>query len=106
MCWKRRVYFARINPNGTNQICPQCLTMVSKGLEVREDHCPECGYQTHRDHAAAEMVLHRGLENVVPVDNRGTEIACQVGLSGVYDLDKSRGVGMLNCEIEKLALYL
>ncbi|OKH53678.1 hypothetical protein [Scytonema sp. HK-05] len=41
---------------------------------MREHQCPECGYQTHRDHAAAEMVLLRGL-NVVPVDNRGTETA-------------------------------
>jgi putative transposase len=86
VCWKRGVYFAKVNPNGTSQICPSCLATVSKGLEVREHHCPECGYQAHRDHAAAEMVLHRGLENVVAQGLWGTETACQVGLSGVYDL--------------------
>ncbi|MEH2028631.1 MAG: hypothetical protein V7K67_02945 [Nostoc sp.] len=64
----------------------------------REHHCPECGYQTHRDHAAAEMVLLRGLnqaENAVlgfpqeerfsktvPVDNRGMETACAGVLPG------------------------
>jgi len=60
VCWKRGVYFAKVNPNGTSQICPNCLATVGKGLEIREHHCPECGYRVHRDHAAAEMVLHRG----------------------------------------------
>jgi hypothetical protein len=35
----------------------------------------------------------------------GTETACQVVLSGVYDLDKWRGAGMPNCEVGKPALY-
>jgi putative transposase len=54
VCWKRGVYFAKVN--------------VAQGLW-------------------------------------GTETACQVGLSGVYDLDKWRGAGMLNCEVGKPALY-
>ncbi|WP_254658071.1 transposase [Pleurocapsa sp. PCC 7327] len=99
VCWKRGVYFAKVNPNGTSQVCPHCLATVSKGLEIREHHCLECGYQTHRDHAAAEMVWRRGLENVVAQGLWGTETACQVGLSGVYDLDKWRGAGMPNCEV-------
>lgn len=65
VCWKRGVYFAKVNPNGTSQVCPNCLATVTKGLEVREHHCPECGYRTHRDHASAEVILQRGLENVV-----------------------------------------
>ncbi|NEN92576.1 MAG: transposase [Okeania sp. SIO3H1] len=105
VCWKRGVYFAKVNPNGTSQTCPNCFAAVSKGLEVRAHDCPECGYRTHRDHAAAEMVLHRGLENVVAQGLWGTETACQVGLSGVYDLDKWRGAGIPNCEIGKPALY-
>ncbi|MBK4730856.1 transposase [Oxynema sp. CENA135] len=104
VCWKRGVYFAKVNPNGTSQTCPNCLATVSKGLEVREHHCPECGYRTHRDRAAAEMVLDRGLENVVSQGLWGTETACQVGLSGVYDLDKWRGAGILNREVGKPAL--
>jgi putative transposase len=56
--WKRGVFFLKVNPNGTSQTCPACLATVSKELDVREHHCPECGYRTHRDHAAAEMVLH------------------------------------------------
>ena len=35
----------------------------------------------------------------------GTETACQVVLSGVYDLDKWRGAGMPNREVRKPALY-
>lgn len=105
VCWKRGVYFAKVNPNGTSQTCPSCLTTVKKELKVREHHCPECGYRTHRDHAAAEMVLHRGLENVVSQGLWGTETACQVDLSGVYDLDKWRGAGIPNRKAGKPALY-
>jgi len=99
VCWKRGVYFAKVNPNGTSQICPNCFATVSKGLEVREHHCPECGYRTHRDRAAAEIVLHRGLEQVSSQGLWRNESACQVGLSGVYDLDKWRGAGMSKSDL-------
>lgn len=82
VCWKRGAFFMRVNPNGTSQTCPQCATTVQKSLDVREHFCPECGYRTHRDHAAAEMVLLRGL-TLVPVDNRGRETACAGVLAGV-----------------------
>jgi hypothetical protein len=65
-----------------------------RGPEVREHPCPECNYRTHRARAAAEMVWHRGLENLVAQGLWGTETACQVGLSGVIDLDKWRGAGI------------
>jgi putative transposase len=105
VCWKRGVYFAKVNPNGISQTCPHCFATVSKGLESRAHHCPECGYRTHRDHAAAEMVLHRGLENVVAQGRWGRETACQVGLSGVDDLDQWRGAGRPNREVGKPARY-
>lgn len=82
VCWKRGAFFRRVNPNGTSQTCPNCGATVQKALDVREHHCPECGYRTHRDHAAAEMVLLRGL-NRVPVDNRGMETACAGELPGM-----------------------
>ena len=81
VCWKRGAFFMRVNPNGTSQTCPHCGATVRKPLSERDHHCPECGYQTHRDHAAAEMVLLRGL-NLVPVDNRGMETACAGVLAG------------------------
>jgi putative transposase len=105
VCWKRGVYFAKVNPNGTSQTCPACFATVKKDLSVREHHCPECGYQTHRDHAAAEMVLSRGLENVSTQGLWGKETVCQVGLSGVYDLDKWRGAEMSKSDLGKPALY-
>jgi len=95
VCWKRGVYFAKVSANGTSQTCPHCLAMVRKGLAVREHHCPECGYRTHRDHASAEMVLLRGIEQVVAQGRWGKETACQVGLS----LDKWRGAGIPNREV-------
>jgi putative transposase len=81
VCWKRGAFFMRVNPNGTSQTCPQCGATVRKSLDVRDHHCAECGYQTHRDHAAAEMVLLRGL-NLVPVDNREMETVCAGVLPG------------------------
>jgi putative transposase len=99
VCWKRGVYFAKVNPNGTSQTCPACFATVSKELDIREHYCPECGYQTHREHAAAEMVLHRGWEQVSSQGLWRTETACQVGLSEVVDLDQWRGAGISNCEV-------
>lgn len=105
VCWKRGVYFAKVNPNGTSQICPACFATVKKDLSVREHFCPECGYQTHRDRAAAEMVLSRGLENVSIQGLWGKETVCQVGLSGVSDLDKWRGAEISKSDLGKPALY-
>jgi putative transposase len=82
VCWKRGVFFMRVNPNGTSQTCPHCQATVAKPLSEREHICPECGYRTHRDHAAAEMVLLRGLD-LVPVGNRGMETACAGELAGM-----------------------
>jgi putative transposase len=69
VCWKRGAYFARVNPSGTSQTCPECLATVSKPLSEREHLCPECGYRAHRDCAAARMVLLRGLESLVLRDS-------------------------------------
>jgi putative transposase len=105
VCWKRGVYFEKVNPNGTSQTCPACFATVKKDLRVREHLCSECGYQTHRDHAAAEMVLSRGLENVSSQGLWRKETVCQVGLSGVYDLDKWRGAEISKSDLGKPALY-
>lgn len=87
VCWKRGVFFMRVNPNGTSQTCPKCLVTVQKELKVRTHSCPECGYETHRDHAAAEMVLIRGLELVSTAGLAGNESACGSRSAG----DESRG---------------
>ena len=62
VCWKRGVYFAKVNPNGTSQTCPQCGTHTGKKkLSERVHVCHECGYTTDRDVAAAMVVEQRGL---------------------------------------------
>jgi putative transposase len=83
VCFKRGAFFQRINPRGTSQTCPECQATVTKPLSERKHICPECGYRTHRDHAAAEMVLLRGLELISTSGLEGIESAYAVGLPGV-----------------------
>ncbi len=61
VCWKRDVYFALVDPKGTSQTCPQCLTHTGKKeLSERVHECQHCGYRTDRDVAAAIVVMLRG----------------------------------------------
>ncbi|MBW4549088.1 MAG: transposase [Symplocastrum torsivum CPER-KK1] len=65
VCWKRGVYFAKVNPNGTSQTCPNCNHHTGKKeLSDRIHHCSECKYTTDRDVAAAQIVMQRGLAAV------------------------------------------
>ncbi|MEA5565609.1 zinc ribbon domain-containing protein [Anabaena sp. UHCC 0399] len=60
-----RVYFAKVNPDGTSQICPNCNHHTGKKeLSERVHYCSECGFQTDRDVAAAMVVMQRGLAAV------------------------------------------
>jgi putative transposase len=43
----------------TSQTCPACGTRKKKSLAMRKHECSECGYTTHRDTAAAEVILGR-----------------------------------------------
>lgn len=61
VCWKRGVYFARVDPNGTSQACPRCNAYVPKDLSIRTHNCPECKYSTDRDVAAAQVIVQRGI---------------------------------------------
>jgi len=63
VCWKRGVYFAKVNANGTSQICPQCgVNCGQKTLSQRVHHCPDCGFEGDRDISAAMVVKKRGAE--------------------------------------------
>lgn len=90
VCFKRGVYFQRVSPYGTSQICPECGATVIKPLGEREHICPECQYRTHRDHAAAQVVLLRGIKNVVPTDYGEWKLSGNGVLSGISYLDKCR----------------
>ncbi len=62
VCHKRGVYFERVDPNLTSQTCPKCQTLTGKKLLSERIHfCSECGYQTDRDVAAAQVIAQRGL---------------------------------------------
>jgi len=65
VCWRRGVYFAKVDAGGTSQTCPSCGVVTGKkDLSERVHHCPECGYTANRDVAAAQVVMQRGLTAV------------------------------------------
>ncbi len=64
-CFKRGVFFLKVDSNKSSQICPNCLTQTGKKeLSERTHSCQHCGYTTDRDVAAAQVVLIRGLAAV------------------------------------------
>ncbi len=65
VCFRRDVYFAKVNKDGTSQTCPNCGAHTGKKtLDVRFHQCAECGYSTTRDVAAAQVIRNRGLKAV------------------------------------------
>ena len=82
VCWKRGVYFGKVDKNYTSQVCPQCDAHTGKKeLKERIHSCRSCGYTTHRDVAAAQIIRNRGLSEVGRIlDNK--KIACGDGLAG------------------------
>ncbi|NEQ73789.1 MAG: transposase [Okeania sp. SIO2C9] len=65
VCWKRGVYFGKVNKDYTSQICPNCNAHTGKKkLSFRVHSCPECGYTIHRDVASALIVRNRGVSEV------------------------------------------
>ena len=64
-CFKRGVYFQKVDARKTSQICPNCGTETGKKeLSERTHSCSSCGYITDRDVAAAQVVLIRGIAAV------------------------------------------
>ncbi|WP_414623204.1 RNA-guided endonuclease InsQ/TnpB family protein [Calothrix sp. CCY 0018] len=64
-CFKRDVYFQKVDARKTSQICPSCGTVTGKKeLSERTHACSNCGYTTDRDVAAAQVVAIRGLAAV------------------------------------------
>jgi putative transposase len=74
VCWKRDVYYGKVDAHGTSQECPDCGAEVRKNLSVRVHQCPECGSTKPRDIAAAQVICTRG--------QRGIEMACGVEATG------------------------
>ncbi len=62
ICFRRDVYFAKVNKDGTSQTCPNCGAHTGKKtLDIRVHSCSECGYKTTRDVAAAQEIRNRGI---------------------------------------------
>lgn len=62
---KRGKFFGKVNKDGTSQTCPNCDAHTGKKtLLVRIHSCPECGYTTNRDVAAAQVIRNRGVNAV------------------------------------------
>ena len=57
VCWKQGVHFEKVDKDYTSQVCPNCDSHTGKkALDERVHNCPECGYTTHRDVAAAQVI--------------------------------------------------
>ncbi|NEP24703.1 transposase [Moorena sp. SIO3I6] len=87
VCWKRGVYFGKVDHRYTSQICPNCATHTGKkDLSERIHFCPECHYEINRDVSAAQVICQRGITAVGQIVGK---IDCVGGLSGVgNNLDK------------------
>ena len=86
LCWKKQIYFAKVDADYTSQQCPKCgVHTGKKDLSTRVHHCSECGYTTDRDVAAAQVVMIRG---VGAAGQAVPEIAWGDVLPGVIDLGK------------------
>jgi putative transposase len=100
VCFKRGVFYGKVDPNGTSQTCPDCGARVKKDLSVRIHECHECGSLKPRDVAAGQVIKARGLS--------GVEIASGAEVSGVWETI-SRQLAMklegLKSDLEKPALY-
>lgn len=70
VCWKRDVFFLKVDKDYTSQICPNCHTHVGKKSLNERIHSCSCGYTTNRDTAASQVIRNRGL------------VAVQRGLGG------------------------
>ena len=84
VCWKRGKYFAPVDHKYTSQICPECNAHTGKKeLNERVHNCPECDYQTTRDHASGRVILQRGLEQLVRLDESERKLSAECVLPGV-----------------------
>jgi putative transposase len=64
-CFKRCVFFLKVDAKKMSHICPNCLKETGKKeLSERVLLCHHSGYTTDRDGAAAQVVLKQGLAAV------------------------------------------
>ena len=71
-----------VDPFNTTQICSSCGSIVSKSLETRIHHCPECDCNLDRDVNAAINILNRGLDTRT-VGTTGTTTLVEIKIPGL-----------------------
>lgn len=101
VCFKRGVYYGKVDPNGTSQECPDCGARIKKDLSVRIHECRECGSVKPRDVASGQVINARGLS--------GIQIASGRDLSGYQETDARQDRTKLEgfkSNLEKPALYV
>jgi putative transposase len=77
VCFKRDVFYGKVDARGTSQECPDCGTEVRKDLSTRIHHCHNCGSVKPRDVASGQVICARGqrvVENACGVDATGAEV--------------------------------
>ena len=98
VCFKRSVFFAKVDKNYTSQQCPECGTFTGKKeLNERIHSCPVCFYTVSRDVAAAQVIRNRGLE-IVSDSGLGhnlevKEIVCRPDAAGASGNANLAGTG-------------
>ncbi|ELS01149.1 transposase [Xenococcus sp. PCC 7305] len=91
VCFRRDVYFAVVNKDGTSQTCPNCGAHTGKKtLDIRFHHCGECGYRTTRDVAASQEIRNRG---VSALGHSVVENVCGLEATGSIGHDALVGTG-------------
>ena len=103
ICFRRDVYFAKVNKDRTSQTCPNCGAHTGKkALDIRIHHCPECGYTTTRDVASSQEIRNRGItavgqtvvENVCGLEATGSIVTDTLVGTGRSRKPSSRGLGI------------
>jgi putative transposase len=100
VCFKRGIYYGKVDPNGTSQTCPDCGARVKKDLSIRIHECHECGSVKPRDVAASQVIKSRGLS--------GVQIASGAEVSGVLETisrQLATKLETLKSDLGKPALY-
>ena len=91
VCFRRHVYFTKVNKDGTSQTCPNCGAHTGKKtLDIRFHHCNECGYRTTRDVAASQEIRNRGIKAVGQIVD---ENVCKLEATGSMGNDTLVGTG-------------
>ena len=77
VCFKRDVFYGKVDARFTSQECPDCGVIVKKDLSVRIHQCSECGSTKPRDIAAAQVISarrQRVVENACGVEVAGASV--------------------------------